>query len=426
VPFATGKMVVAVFTDGWTLEAAAEVAALKEDRALELTEALARHSLIYLDRTGTAPDPRLRMLETVRAFVAEGLNARPDVTEVRRRHADHYRQLVEQADRPPRGVGHSEWLERLEVEAGNLAAAVEWYLAHDPGPLPHLFRVLWPFWFLRERIGEARAWVDELLPTVDALDPHARAELLWTALATALEVGDDSAALAARDRLAPMLEGIQDSYLHALSDLAMAWTSPIVGDFDGALRQASVSLEEFRSQDEPFGMVLAVGAAAGLETVVGRYDEALGHLRKGRDLEERFDNAWLATYSRVQLGILAVAQGRLVEARAQLDEALDLSMAARSTRSVTLCLAAFAQLALAAGDPERAALLAGAAEGLRRRVGLRTWPTLRHGEAELVAQLRQALGANHFEAVHAAGARLNQRQAVAAVPDRLGASVTAP
>jgi tetratricopeptide (TPR) repeat protein len=248
----------------------------------------------------------------------------------------------------------------------------------------------------------------------------------WTALATALEVGDDSAALAARDRLAPMLGGIQDSYLHALSDLAMAWTSPIVGDFDGALRQASISLEEFRSQDEPFWMVLAVGAAAGLETVVGRYDEALGHLRKGRDLEERFDNAWLATYSRVQLGILAVAQGRLVEARAQLDEALDLSMAARSTRSVTLCLAAFAQLALAAGDPERAALLAGAAEGLRRRVGLRTWPTLRHGEAELVAQLRQALGANHFEAVHAAGARLNQRQAVAAVPDRLGASVTAP
>jgi hypothetical protein len=43
-----------------------------------------------------------------------------------------------------------------------------------------------------------------------------------------------------------------------------------------------------------------------------------------------------------------------------------------------------------------------------------------------VAQLRQALGANHLEAVYAAGARLNQRQAVAAVPDRLGASVTAP
>src|SRR4029077_19271031 len=36
--------VTAVFTDGWAIEAAATVAGLEEGRALELTEALARHS----------------------------------------------------------------------------------------------------------------------------------------------------------------------------------------------------------------------------------------------------------------------------------------------------------------------------------------------------------------------------------------------
>jgi ATP/maltotriose-dependent transcriptional regulator MalT len=210
-----------------------------------------------------------------------------------------------------------------------------------------------------------------------------------------------------------------------VSNLAMAWTSPILGDFDGALRQASVSLEEFRGQDEPFWMALAVGSAGALETVVGRYDDALGHLRTARDLGERFDNAWLAAWSQVQQGILAVVRGRLEEARAHLDAALEPSMAARSTRSVTLCLAAFAQLAFAAGDPERAALLVGAAEGLRRRVGLRTWPMLRRGEVELVAQLRQALEADHFDEVFAAGARLNQREAVAAVRDQRGTSTLA-
>jgi len=51
----------AVFTDGWTLEAAAQVADLTEDRALQLSEELARHSLIYLDTS--APGPRSRMLE---------------------------------------------------------------------------------------------------------------------------------------------------------------------------------------------------------------------------------------------------------------------------------------------------------------------------------------------------------------------------
>ena len=68
--------VAAVFTDGWTIQAAAAVAGLEEDRALELSEALARHSLVYLDSTQLGP--RTRMLETVREFVAERLAARPD------------------------------------------------------------------------------------------------------------------------------------------------------------------------------------------------------------------------------------------------------------------------------------------------------------------------------------------------------------
>jgi hypothetical protein len=75
--------------------------------------------------------------------------------------------------------------------------------------------------------------------------------------------------------------------------------------------------------------------------------------------------------------------------------------------------------------PERAALLLGAAEGLRRRVGLRQWPMLRRGEAELVAEARQALGADRFEQVLAASSRLNQREAVAAARDWRGADSAA-
>jgi predicted ATPase len=63
------------------------------------------------------------MLETVREFVAERLAARPDAAEFRRRHADYYRGLAEQADRPLRGAGQNQWLERLQAEAGNLVLA---------------------------------------------------------------------------------------------------------------------------------------------------------------------------------------------------------------------------------------------------------------------------------------------------------------
>jgi predicted ATPase/class 3 adenylate cyclase len=408
----------AVFADGWTIEAAAQVAGLAENRALELLEALARHSLIQLDSTG--PGPRCAMLATVRTFVAERLASRPDAASIRARHADYHRTLAEQADRPLRGAGQAEWLERLEAEAGNLAAAVRWFLGHDPAVLPHLFRILYPFWYLRDRQAEVRPWVDQLLPAAASFDSQARAELEWTATVTANVAGDDAAALAARRRLAPLLKETQDPFLHAIGQLAMGWTSPITGDFDGALRETSASLDQLRGQDEPFFTAMAAFGAADLEMALGRPDGALQHLREMRELAERFGYAWLIVNSRVQMGTLAVLEGRLDQARELLDEALDVSLTTRVIRNVTLCLAAFAQLALAEGDPERAALLTGAADGLRGRAGLRTWPVLRPGEAQLAARVRQALGDNRFSQAFAAGSRLTQREAVAAMRDRPG------
>src|SRR5262249_7702563 len=266
----------AVFTDGWTLEAAAQVADLAEDRALELSEELARHSLIFLD-TG-APGPRSRMLETIRVFVAERLAARPAAARGEARHAGHHGALAEQADRPLRGGGQGEWLERLEAEAGNLASAVRWYLAHDQAPLPHLFRVLWPFWFLKDHIGEARGWVGELLPAARSLGPQARAELEWAATATANEVGDDTATLPPRQRLGPLRGAVGAPSRRGVCQLALAGPPPLAGPFAPAGRVAAASLDQLRRQDEPFFTTLAYAALGGAETAVGRYDAASRHL----------------------------------------------------------------------------------------------------------------------------------------------------
>ena len=274
----------AVFVDGWTIEAAAQVAGLDEDRALELSETLARHSLIYLD--DNAVGQRSRMLETIRVFIAEQLAGRPDAMEIGRHHASYYRALAEQADRPLRGPGHSEWLARLEAEAGNLTAAVRWYLAHDRAPLPHLFRVLWLFWELRDHMLEGRAWIMQLLPATDTLDTQAQAELLWTAAATADEVHDDPGALAAIQRLAPLLAGINDPFLRTLSELTIAYSAPIAGDFDGALRGVLSSLEELRGRDEPYWTAVADLSVGYLETAAGRHEDALPHVREASDLAD--------------------------------------------------------------------------------------------------------------------------------------------
>jgi hypothetical protein len=205
----------------------------------------------------------------------------------------------------------------------------------------------------------------------------------------------------------------------------MSWTAGIVGDMDGALREASVILEQLRGQDEPLWTALALATLGSGETAVGRHDDALGHLLEVRDLGERFDSAWLVAWSQAQLGTLAVVWGRPKDAQPLLNEALDLSLAAHSTHVVAMCLAAFAGLAFVEGDAERAALVTGAAAGLRQRASLWVWPLRRRLEAQLLAQIRQALGADRFEEVFADGARLSQREAVAAVRERRGVGTRA-
>jgi hypothetical protein len=203
-----------------------------------------------------------------------------------------------------------------------------------------------------------------------------------------------------------------------MCQLVIAWTSPITGDFDGALRQALGSLAALRARGETYWAATAALSASYLETTAGHLDDALHHAEEARDLAGRFGYNWLAAWSRVLLGTVDILRGRLGPARELLDEALDLSLAIYVTRNVTLCLVAHARLALAAGDPERAALLAGAVEGLRRRAGLGAWPMLRQPEAALLDQIRRALSADRFEQAYEAGTGLSQREAVAAARER--------
>ena len=177
-----------MFADGWTIDAATRVAARTEDETLDLLDALAGHSLVSV----VADDggPRFRMLVTVRELAAERLAAGDAGAEVARRHAEYFAELVTDVSWP--AERQVEWADRLGVEEENLRVAIRWFFAHDITPLPHMFRVLWLFWQMRDRMTEGRAWIDELRPRADSLDDHARAEVLFTWAVTAVEVGDDA------------------------------------------------------------------------------------------------------------------------------------------------------------------------------------------------------------------------------------------
>ena len=247
--------------------------------------------------------------------------------------------------------------------------------------------------------------------------------MLFRSLFNANEMGDNDAAQAAGRRLAPLLAQIDDPQLLGVARLALAWISPIIGDYGGAVRDALDALQLLRNNDEPYWAGVAGVTVSGLEIATGRYEDANGHLLEVRELADRFGYDWLAAWSRSQLAALDLANGQLDQARALLDDGLRLSLTTHDSRNVSLVLIEFARLALAAGDPERAARLTAAADGLRERTGLRPWPMLRPREDELRAQIRETLGTDRFERAVAAGAELSQREAVAVAQELHGADV---
>jgi hypothetical protein len=353
------------------------------------------------------------MLGAVQELAAELLAAGAERADVERRHAEYFRALVEGADWPARRQG--EWADRFRTEEENLRVAIRWFLTHDIAPLPHVFRVLWLFWQMRGRMPEGRAWIDEVQGRADALDDHARAELLFTSAVTAVEVGDDDTALAAVDGLRRLDGSIDDAYLQSAAQLAISWILPIVDDLDGALRAAATALDGFRRLDEPFRAF--AGLTVGMvEMALGRDEAARPHLTEVAELGVQFDNTWLTSAARAQLATLAVRSGRLEEARDLLVASVEAFDGTEpSTSSVNFSLVASAHLALAGGDPRRAATALGAADGLRRRAGLRAWPSTRRGEAVLVSRVAEELDAADHEDVFAAGAELGHREAVTLV-----------
>jgi predicted ATPase len=400
-----------VFVDGWTIDAALTVADLTEDRTLDLLDTLAGHSLVGVDANNV--EPRFRMLQSIRDVAAEQLVAERDSDELERRHAAHFGSLVARNDWPMQQ--HAEWAEQLQPDEGNLRAAIRWFLGHDIAPLPHMFRILWLFWQMRDRMPEGRAWVAELLTKADALDDRGHLELMFTSAITATEVGDDDGALAALDGIKQYEANISDRYLQSAAQLAASWTLPIVDDLEGARLAAANALVGFRELDEPFvgWAALTVGL---LEMALDRDDAASADLTEAYELGRQFGNHWLESSAGTQLAALAVKSGRLADARALLTNAVDSRDGAQLTiQALTFALISAAQLAIAEGDAPRAATAMGAASGLRDRAGLKAWPSMRRNEANVAARLKESLEPTAFDAAFEEGRRLGRAEAISLV-----------
>ncbi len=157
--------------------------------------------------TATAGTTRYRLLETLRVYARERLEADGEAPAVAARHADHYlaadRGAPEELRRllTPVGGPSLGWLTR---ELDNLRAALRWCLEHAAVVRGLAFAVgpMWKLWGLGGRHAEGRGWVDAFLERGQDLPPWLRAAAHTSVGLSAQYMGDyaESRALLERGR----------------------------------------------------------------------------------------------------------------------------------------------------------------------------------------------------------------------------------
>jgi predicted ATPase len=149
----------------WTLEAAEAVcsgADLPGDEVLDRLTALVDASLVHRLDNPTS-EPRFGMLETVREYAREQLEARDEAADQNRRHAAYSLAWAQAAAPELFGAAQLASLERLDCEHENLRAALSWYLERQPAAAVALAGWLWPFWRLRPPSTEGLDWLSRAL-----------------------------------------------------------------------------------------------------------------------------------------------------------------------------------------------------------------------------------------------------------------------
>jgi predicted ATPase len=154
----------AVFAGSFGLDAAEDICADDSLRGSEVVTLLGRLVDKSLVQVEEGPgDHRYRLLETVRQYAAEQLEAAAELDSLLRRHRDWYLELAESDPTPPGDLPARGRLRRLDQERDNLRAGLASALADDPQAGLRLAVALWRFWLMRGYLAEGWRWLDAAL-----------------------------------------------------------------------------------------------------------------------------------------------------------------------------------------------------------------------------------------------------------------------
>ena len=278
---------------GWNLDMAEQVCsdeAIGAEEVLGLLISLIDKSLVVLDGEA-AGDARYRLLDTIREYAAERLEAAGEKDALALRHRDCILALVEETVATMFNRGEPPWPVRRAVfrrgiaEYGNFRIALATSLAHghaDEG--------------LRLCIGLRNMW----LPHGDA-----REAVTWLDRFLVLPGGEVSPSVRGRA-------------LAVRAEIAFD-----LQDYDTLVRCATESLELSRASGDDFPVPTALRVISQAAARAGRTGEAVAYIEEAIAAAEAAGNDWEAGLTQATKAAIAVRQGKLKSAQRAYETALD-------------------------------------------------------------------------------------------------------
>jgi anti-anti-sigma factor len=411
----------AVFAGGFTMEAAEAVAGGDTQAGKPLVDVLEGIASLA-DKSLLAAKPRsghvrFRMLEVVREYALDRLEASGEAEEMRSHHGAYFLAFAEEAEPHLQGSQPAGWLSRLEEDHDNIRAAMRWWFTRDVRAAARLGAAIRYFWDFQGHLAEGLAVSKEILSLRDRVPKTVRWKLLSVAGNLAKFQGDYETARKMYE------EGLSDGHAaHDLRQIALSCRglgglAYEQGDHASACRFVEEALAAARESNDQFGTARSLNMVGDLARSLGDdaaarpfYEEALAICRQ-------LGNKYATANIVINLAAAEYGEGDYEGACVHFTEGL--TMARDSGDSIlgdkiaiSYSLDGLAALAARRGETELAAKLAGATERLRESINYNVEPAERRFRDAYLSSLRAALSEDDFTRAYGQGRTLSVDEGV--------------
>ena len=411
-----------VFASAADLAAVRYVAATDDRDPLDIVAHLVDVSLVQIVEAADG-EPMITMLETIRQFARERLQASGECDEVRLRHARWCVEVANEVNGLLYGPNRTTALDRMDVVGEDIRSALDWCLRPADEAPPErrecgyaLIEPMNTYWYRFGYVAEGRGWHDRALKLVESdasADSGRFVDALHGVGILAVQQSDLAAGTQALERALEMARRLGDLDREARECNSLGIARRMAGDSEGGRRLIERSLQLAREVSNPRREATALANITQFLLDTGDYPAAVDAARRSVSADEALGDPWAVAVSQCNLvSALLHAEGP-ERAYEQLVSVAAEAVALGDTELSVEIVDSFAAVWAGLGHGERAASLLGASDNQRELSGIpRAAPDDEH-LSRFITPARRSLPGQEWEHAYAAGRSLSLEAAIA-------------